>query len=248
MGVISRSGAMNIHLQDIYIAERLHLSKLDIAAGTLTHIIGQNGAGKSTLLHVIAGLISSESLHAEMTISDIPPAHIAAHRCCLTQHNDSVFGLTVAELFRFYTPFSFAPESIDNVLQVNQYQARLLRELSGGQQQRVHIARCMMQIWEAIEQGRGVLLFDEPFDALDLAYQIKWLACLHDLQQLGNIIVIAHHQLAWLNECPDDDVLIMQDGQVQAHGKIAATWQPECLTQYFHILEQHIPLYLQSSS
>jgi len=238
---------MNIHLKDIYIAERLHVSELFIPAGTLTHVIGQNGAGKSTLLHVIAGLLSSESRNAEVTITEIQLRHIAAHRCCLTQHNDSVFGLTVAELFRFYTPFAVAPDALDEVLAVNQYQSRLIHELSGGQQQRVHIARCMMQVWEAIQQGRGVLLFDEPFDALDLAYQIKWLACLHDLQQLGNIIVIAHHQLAWLNECLDDDVLIMQDGQVQALGTIAAIWNPKCLTQYFHIPERHIPLYLQAS-
>ena len=239
---------MNIGLNDIYITERLHVSELVITASTLTHVIGQNGAGKSTLLHVIAGLIHSETLNGEMTITQIQSSHIAAHRCYLTQHNDSVFGLTVAEIFRFYTPFSVAPEALDEVLAVNQYQSRLLHELSGGQQQRVHIARCMMQVWDAIQQGRGVLLFDEPFDALDLAYQIKWLACLHDLQQLGNIIVIAHHQLAWLNECPHDDVLIMQDGQVQAHGKIAAIWQAQCLTQYFHIPEQHLPLYLQSST
>ena len=237
---------MNIHLKDIYIAERLHVSELFIPAGTLTHVIGQNGAGKSTLLHVIAGLLSSESRNAEVTITEIQLRHIAAHRCCLTQHNDSVFGLTVAELFRFYTPFAVAPAQIDEVLAVNQYQYRLIHELSGGQQQRVHIARCMMQVWEAIQQGRGVLLFDEPFDALDLAYQIKWLACLNDLQQQGNIIVIAHHQLAWLNECHNDDVLIMQDGQVQAHGEIVTIWQPACLTQYFHIPEQHIPLYLHT--
>ena len=37
---------MNIHLKDIYIAERLHVSELFIPAGTLTHVIGQNGAGK----------------------------------------------------------------------------------------------------------------------------------------------------------------------------------------------------------
>lgn len=242
----SSQSTVNVSLQDIYIADRLHVPKLSFNTGSLTHIIGQNGAGKSTLLHVIAGLIRPPKGSYQVCFSGFDPTVIPSHRCYLTQQNDSVFGLTVAELFRFYTPYALAPEALDQVLSVNQYHSRLLHTLSGGQQQRVHIARCMMQVWESLLQGRAVLLFDEPFDALDLAYQINWLACLHEFKLLGNVIAIAHHQLAWLNECAKDDVLILQAGQIQAHGGIASLWHPDCLTQYFDIPTHQIPLYLQS--
>ena len=102
-----------------------------------------------------------------------------------------------------------------------------------------------MQVWESAESGMGILLFDEPFDALDLAYQIKWLALLHQLKAVGNIIVIAHHQLMMLTECALDDVLILQAGQIEMFGTIAEKWSPQCLVDYFGISSAQIPTYLR---
>lgn len=235
---------MEIMLNDVFVPERLHISNLSLSAGTLTHLVGQNGAGKSTLLHVIAGLMQPQQFNS-VSINGLSRSDIAQHRCLLTQHNQNAFGLTVGEIFSFYTPFELAPARLDEVLEVNQFATRPIDTLSGGQQQRVQLARCMMQVWPMAELGRALLLFDEPFDALDLAYQIKWLALLHELKATGNIIVIAHHHLMLLSECNQDDMVILQQGQTQLFGNIAEKWTPQCLVDYFGINAQHIPAYLK---
>lgn len=241
---LKQHDAIEIKLNDVFVPERLHISHLSFSRSSLTHLVGQNGAGKSTLLHTIAGLIQPKN-HQCVVFKGLSPSNIHQHRCLLTQDNHNAFGLTVGEIFSFYTPYSQAPERLETVLEVNQFMARQIDTLSSGQQQRVQLARCMMQVWESAESGMGILLFDEPFDALDLAYQIKWLALLHQLKAVGNIIVIAHHQLMMLTECALDDVLILQAGQIEMFGTIAEKWSPQCLVDYFGISSAQIPTYLR---
>ncbi len=247
-----------IQLDNINIADRLYVNQLALFGGTITHIIGQNGAGKSTLLEVMAGLLSvnttsrlatgSTGASTSSILPNTPAAQVAQYRCCLTQANHSVFVLTVAELFAFYTPHTQAPIELDSILEVNQFLLRSMDELSTGQRQRVHLARCMMQIWDAVQRGEGILLFDEPFDALDLAYQLKWMNWLHTIKQRGNVIVIVHHQLVLLQDCPDDDVIIVNAGQIVEHGQISRVWNKTCLTQHFALSEYDIPSYLSFKS
>lgn len=176
------------------------LNTIDFAAhgGQIWHILGQNGAGKSSLLLALAGIISPDGGEIwinDTTIGDCDPHWLAQHRCLFHQADSLAFSLQVAELFDFYAQSATIASVIENALLIEQFWHRPIDSLSSGQQQRVHLARHLMQIWPAIEQGKALILLDEPCAHLDIAFQHSVLQLCTLFAQQGNIVLIAHHDL-----------------------------------------------------
>src|SRR6202012_4462317 len=95
--------------------------------------------------------------------------------------------------------------------------ARLPHQLSFGQRQRVALAR-------ALTQHSELLLFDEPFAALDTPRRRRLQQSLRALQEeIGAVTVIVTHD-------PDeaallaDEVLVMEHGRVLQSGTIEAVF------------------------
>ena len=83
-------------------------------------------------------------------------------------------------------------------------------QMSAGQQRRVMIGR-------ALVASTGMLLLDEPSNALDLAAQADLRDLLRKLAQQGTgILLITHHIADILPEI--DRILMMQDGRIVADG------------------------------
>jgi iron complex transport system ATP-binding protein len=83
-------------------------------------------------------------------------------------------------------------------------------QMSAGQQRRIMIGR-------ALVGSAGMLLLDEPSNALDLAAQAELRILLRKLAQKGTgILLITHHIGDILPEI--DRILMMKDGRIVADG------------------------------
>ncbi len=146
---------------------------LTIERGELLVLLGGSGCGKTTTLRMINRLIEPTSgeiwVDGENTAS--LPAHELRRKIGYVFQKVGLFGhMTIAENIGV-TPrlLGWSPERIearvDELLELVElepavYRGRLPAALSGGQQQRVGVAR-------ALAAQPKVMLFDEPFGALD---------------------------------------------------------------------------------
>jgi iron complex transport system ATP-binding protein len=199
---------------------------LAIAPGRITMIIGANASGKSTLLGVLARLRPPLAGAIELDgvdIASIPRRQLAQSVGLLPQHPTAPDGLTVAELVargRYPPRGVFQRWSPDDTQRVDAALAqtglsvladRPLGDLSGGQRQRAWIAM-------ALAQNPQILLLDEPTTFLDLSHQLDVLDLLRDLNRTqGTTIVVVLHELN-LAARYADDLVVMAEGRIVAHG------------------------------
>ena len=141
----------------------------DVAEGESLVLLGASGSGKTTILRIIAGLELPDSgrviLHGK-DVTDLPArergvgvifqAYALFPR--MTVEKNIAYGLKIR-----HRPRKERRETVDRLIklvQLEQHRKKYPSQLSGGQQQRVAIAR-------TLAYKPQVLLFDEPFGALD---------------------------------------------------------------------------------
>lgn len=129
-------------------------------------IMGKSGAGKTTLLKIIAGLSppSTGTVKLNSRIINRPTRSIGmvfqdyAAFPWLTIEKNISFGLEINS-----APIQHIKSTVDKMLDATEltgHRKMYPKTLSGGQKQRLAIAR-------ALSVEPDVLLFDEPFGALD---------------------------------------------------------------------------------
>jgi iron(III) transport system ATP-binding protein len=143
--------------------------ELEVAAGSLTAVLGSSGCGKTTLLRLIAGFEHADggSIRLGGRVLSDGHAHLAPERRAigfvpqegaLFPHLDVAanvgFGLPRAQRRGGRVGELLAQVDLEGL------DKRFPHQLSGGQQQRVALAR-------ALAPDPGLVLLDEPFDALD---------------------------------------------------------------------------------
>ena len=141
----------------------------DVAEGESLVLLGASGSGKTTILRIIAGLEQPDKgsviLHGK-DVTDLPArergvgvifqAYALFPR--MTVEKNIAYGLKIR-----HRPRKEVRETVDRLIKLVQLQEHRKKypwQLSGGQQQRVAIAR-------TLAYKPQVLLFDEPFGALD---------------------------------------------------------------------------------
>lgn len=136
-------------------------------------IIGASGSGKSTLLRLINRMYEADSGQIEVFDQDIknsPPTLLRRKIGYVLQQSGLFPHWTVAKNIGLVPRLNKQSKNeiesrvneLLNLIQMppNTYRNRYPAELSGGQQQRVGIAR-------ALAAKPQLILFDEPFSALD---------------------------------------------------------------------------------
>jgi len=189
---------------------------LEVPAGTLTAVLGPSGCGKTTLLRIVAGFERPDGgvVRLGNRLLDDGRAHLAPERRGIgfVPQEGALFPhLDVAANIGFGLPRSERRGSrVGELLELvglHGLERRLPHQLSGGQQQRVALAR-------ALAPEPGLVLLDEPFDALDagLRTQVRNEVRAALLEAGATALLVTHDQEEALSLA--DLVAVMRGGQI----------------------------------
>ncbi|WP_342361688.1 ABC transporter ATP-binding protein [Terrarubrum flagellatum] len=210
-GVSKRYGKVDI-LRDV---------SLRVSEGAIVALLGSSGSGKTTLLRLIAGFEQPDT--GKIRIGDrvvandqtrIPPE---ARRIGYVPQEGALFPhMTVAE----NVSFGLARADRRNgrlaemlrLTGMTAFAARYPHQLSGGQQQRTALAR-------ALAPNPGVVLLDEPFNALDI--DLRRSVCGHVIATLrkagATAILVTHDPIEAFASA--DIVAVMRHGTISQIGE-----------------------------
>lgn len=223
---------------------------LTLRAGGVTGVLGSNGAGKSTLLSALCGELPV--IHGDIelngrSLTDWPDQQRAQYLAVLPQHSTLNFGFRVEEVVGMgRLPYATGREIDNQIIHAALAAAdsehllgRSYLQLSGGERQRVHLARVLAQLWPG---GAGqVLLLDEPTSMLDPLHQHTILQAVRAFaEQGGAVLVIVHDLNLAARYC--DDLMLLHEGGVFAHGSPAQVLRADALHEVFGIdvlIQQH---------
>jgi iron(III) transport system ATP-binding protein len=194
---------------------------LELAAGTITALLGASGCGKTTLLRLIAGFERADSGRIAIdgaAIGHLPPER---RRVGYVPQEGALFPhMTVAGNVGYGLDRagrrSGRVEEVLALTGLGGLTARYPRQLSGGQQQRTALAR-------ALAPRPALVLLDEPFSALDRELRA---AVARDvtaaLRAAGATALLVTHD--------PDEAFASADAIVVMHGgRVAQTGPPEAV-------------------
>jgi ABC-type Fe3+/spermidine/putrescine transport system ATPase subunit len=170
----------------------------DVGVGEALVLLGASGSGKTTILRVIAGLEQPDAgrviLHGR-DVTDLPARERGVGVIFqsyalfprMTVEENVGYGLRIRGRRR--REVREKVEGLLELVRLAEHRRKLPSQLSGGQQQRVAIARTL-----AYEPQ--VLLFDEPFGALDAQTRVRLRREIRTLLKSVNVpaIFITHDQ------------------------------------------------------
>lgn len=219
-----KGGALNV--RDLSMAygdlDVLKGVDLDIAAGTVTCIIGPSGSGKSTLLRCMNRLVEPKGgdiLLDGDSILAMKPERLRRRVGMVFQHFN---------LFTDHTALENVMLSLTKIKKMPRQEARRIAEtrlaevglaerrdhrpagLSGGQQQRVAIAR-------ALAMDPELILFDEVTSALDPELVKGVLDLMAALGRQGMTMAVVTHEMGFARRVADQ-VVFMDEGRIVEAG------------------------------
>jgi glycine betaine/proline transport system ATP-binding protein len=199
----------------------------DVAPGEVFVVMGLSGSGKSTLVRLLTRLIEPTHGSIQLAGEDITSADDGKlrelrrkHVAMVFQHfgllphrkviDNVAFGLEVRGEDR-KARRNRAQEMVD-LVGLSGYENSFPDQLSGGMQQRVGLAR-------ALASDPKVLMFDEPFSALDpLIRRDMQNEVIRLHHEVGKTMVFITHDLAEALKL-GDRILIMRDGEIVQIGR-----------------------------
>src|SRR5438445_4536436 len=192
----------------------------DVAEGESLVLLGPSGSGKTTILRIIAGLEQPYTgrviLHGK-DVTDLPARERGVGVIFqsyalfprMTVEKNIAFGLKIR-----HRPRKERRETVNSLIELVQLQKHRTKypwQLSGGQQQRVAIAR-------TLAYKPQVLLFDEPFGALDAQTRVKLRREIRALLRQVKVpsVFITHDQEEALEL--GDRIAVLNDGHLEQVG------------------------------
>ena len=194
----------------------------DVAPGEVFVVMGLSGSGKSTLIRLLTRLIDPTAGEIIMGGQDVVKASDAELRELRRTHTSMVFqhfgllphrqvidnvayGLEIRGISKKERRAK-AGEIVE-LVGLQGYEKSYPDQLSGGMQQRVGLAR-------ALANDPAMLLFDEPFSALDpLIRRDMQNEVIRLHRELGKTMVFITHDLSEALKL-GDRILILRDGEI----------------------------------
>jgi ABC-type Fe3+/spermidine/putrescine transport system ATPase subunit len=192
----------------------------DVAEGEALVLLGASGSGKTTILRIIAGLempyTGKVILHGK-DVTELPARERGVGVIFqsyalfpkMTVEKNIGYGLRIRKRKR--REIRERVNELLKLVQLEEHRKKYPSQLSGGQQQRVAIARTLAYKPE-------VLLFDEPFGALDTQTRVHLRREIRALLRKVNVpsIFITHDQQEALEL--GDRVAVLNEGHIEQLG------------------------------
>ena len=196
----------------------LDITSLAFERGSVVGLVGRNGSGKSTLLKVLGFLQPYEG--TLKFCGSINPNREERRKATLLLQEHFLLRRSVFENVAYGLRLRRVPkseirtkveEALTNVgLDPEHFARRQWYALSGGESQRVALASRLVLNPDA-------LLLDEPTANIDEASSILITDVLIKAREQGTTIIIASHDIMWLNELIKSDkdrLLTLRGGKI----------------------------------
>lgn len=198
----------------------------DVAEGEALVLLGASGSGKTTILRIIAGLEQPYTgkimIHGK-DVTELPARERGVGVIFqsyalfpkMTVEKNIGYGLRIRKRKR--KEIKKTVEELLSLVQLEEHRKKYPSQLSGGQQQRVAIAR-------TLAYDPQVLLFDEPFGALDAQTRTHLRREIRALLKKVNVpaIFITHDQEEALEL--GDRIAVVNVGQIEQIGTPAEVY------------------------
>jgi sulfate transport system ATP-binding protein len=192
----------------------------DVAEGEALVLLGASGSGKTTILRIIAGLerpdTGSVIMHGK-DVTELPARERGVGVIFqsyalfprMTVEQNIGYGLRIRKRPR--REVNATVERLLKLVHLEEHRRKRPAQLSGGQQQRVAIAR-------TLAYNPQVLLFDEPFGALDAQTRVRLRREIRGLLREVNVsaIFITHDQEEALEL--GDRIAVLHAGRLEQIG------------------------------
>jgi branched-chain amino acid transport system ATP-binding protein len=198
----------------------LHGVDLEVAAGSLTVLVGANGAGKTTLLKALSGLLAYTG-EARLDGAPLPASPAAIVACGLghVPEGRQLFpDMTVREtleLGAWRLPPRQRAARLDEVgalfPKLVERRHQLAGSMSGGEQQLLAIARTLMG-------APRVLMLDEPSLGLAPRMVDQVLAVVRRFHEQGGTVLLVEQSVAKALALADH-AYVLERGRVVLHGR-----------------------------
>ena len=224
----------------------LHYIDAVFQKGKLTVIIGPNGSGKTTLLKSVVGILPIENGKILADGENVPgmKSKDRAKKIAYLSQGRPVPDMTAEQAVlhgRFaHVPYPYIYTEKDRKIAVSamermgisDFANRPMASLSGGMRQNVYLAM-------ALAQETDYIFLDEPTTYLDIANRFQIMDTLRALadSQKGVVAVLHDPELALSYA---DEIAVMQNGVIVAHGTPQSICQSKILDRVFHISLQQI--------
>ena len=204
-----------IRIRDLRVVrgDALVLSDLscEVAAGSVTGLLGPSGSGKSTLMRAIVGVQKVVAGSVEVLGQPAGSPSLRKRLGYMTQ-SPSVYGdLTVRENLAFFARVTGQPRAdAERVLRDVSLEAhgdQLVARLSGGERARASLAAALLG-------EPGLLVLDEPTVGLDPVLRRDLWELFHRLAARGCTLLVSSHVMDEADRC--DALLLVRGGRLLA--------------------------------
>src|ERR1051325_7740757 len=216
-GVAASVRGISKHFKKARVLEDI---SFDVKEGEALVLLGASGSGKTTILRIIAGLEQPDAgsviLHGR-DVTDLPARErnvgVIFQSYALfprmTVEQNIGYGLRIRRRAR--KEIRETVDELIHLVRLDEHRKKYPSQLSGGQQQRVAIAR-------TLAYKPQVLLFDEPFGALDAQMRVRLRREIHQLLKQVNLpaIFITHDQEEALEL--GDRIAVLNAGKLEQIG------------------------------
>jgi len=214
-----------------------------IDPGQMVGILGANGAGKSTLLKILCGILkpkSGQALLKDKALSKMDRRDIAKGIAYIPQDPMFAFPFTVNEVVlmgrapyigRFEFERDLDREIARSALQtvgISHLKDRLISEVSAGERQLASIARGLVQ-------EPQIMILDEPATYLDVKHRTEIMNILRELKEERRISIIAATHDIFSSLFYFDEIMILKDGNILAHGNTDQVINSDILSSAYGI-------------
>lgn len=198
--------------------------------GETLAIVGASGCGKSTLLRILSGILPNakgNSFQGEISIDGVTPNQYrqTGKLAFMFQEATLMPHLTVRQNIALPLKIKGIDnnEKVENLIKsvgLEDAAGYLPKELSGGMKTRVALARSFVTNPEL-----ELLLLDEPFSALDIAWKSKLYVELENLkEQFNTTVIMVTHDVQEALLLADHVIVMNSSGGIETRKEIKSNY------------------------